>query len=526
MRSFVLSLCLIISVLSMPLQKVDKWDIGKAWNQVTRTAAPLVKPIEKTIVNTVDDAKNVVVAPIAKHVDHAANTIKKETIQVSRGVCKAVVNTALDTAKFADSAIREVKELSDMVQREIGNVVNAIKAALQSLRCDISANDIFKIAKELAMSSSNIFSILKETQNYEKLASGWSYLEEMACRMAWNRIYNVSPMVAIVITFLKTLHSSCPALNKGGNPAISLGVGVAAGASSLYDAEVSAEMGLAVDRFGERYCYVGGCVSIGMTLPPIPDVGTDTGLHLSIWTNPNNIGGSSDTLGLSGTIGAFGLEISPSIDYIYGNGRIQDFLGFSCSGTVGATSAPVKATLGFSAGTCYTPVFLKYKPLPAFRFPFGNFRGFRGFSFSGLEESSNASLLSLTSNDTNYDTTEPCAHEGETCICNGNVFYGVNEDYAVRTIEDHIDCSAEMFQNEGQPEVQSGADKICVCVGVDYDLGYRCADEGDTCYCHGGVTYGARGFYDSAIVHGSILCSSDNFGDPVPGITKHCYCNE
>lgn len=531
MSSFVLSLCLIVSVLSIPLQEAISTELQEVIQNSTELQEVIQKetccsccgPVGKWINNAASTVNHHVVQPVASeankvidHVDHAANAVVKETVTLSNGVANVAV-------EFGNNVGHEFEKAVHAVGHELNKVKNAIEAILAQFGCSISSDTLFNVVKNLGSMSSNLFSTLKDATYYNGLKSSWGALADSTCRTVWDTVYSTNPMIALVIEFLNTLHTSCPALAGGGNPAISLGIGIAAGADSLYSAELSAEIGLAVDRHGKKYCYIGGCMSVGITLPPIPSVGTDTGLHLSVWTDPGNIAGSSNTLGLSGTVGAFGLEISPSIDYIYGEGKIEKFLGFSCSGTIGAVSEPVTASIGFSAASCLTPVYLQYKPAPVWHW--GARWGLFGFGFLSL--TSNASLISVTSNDTtNYDTTEACAHQGEQCICNGDVYYGAGEDYVVRRTDDHLHCSADMFQKEGQPEVLSGSHKICVCVGTDYDLGRRCADEGDTCECTGGVTYGARGFYDSTIVDGSIVCNNDNFGDPVPGITKHCYCNE
>jgi len=512
MSSFVLSLCLIVSVLCMPLQKAISTELLEVFQNETRkngwgflddAVKWVAKPAEKIVHPIVKETTKAAVI-VVSHTNHAANTVVKETVKVHNKVGEVAVD-------FGNNIENEFKKVRDAAAKELKKV----KQFVDSLNCKISPDELLNVARSLGGMSHNLFSTLKNIHNYKGLKSTWSAMADSTCRAVWDHIGNSLPVMNLMITFLSTLHRSCKALEGGGNPAISLGVGIAGGLDALYSAEVSAEMGLAVDRKGGKYCYVGGCYSVGVTLPPIPSMGTQTGVHMSVWTDPSQIEGSSNALGISGEMGMFGGKVNGGLDYIYGKGELTNFIGFSISGSVGAITEPVTASIGFSAATCLTPVYLKYKPAP-----------FRWF----VSLKSNASLLSLTSNDTNdgtnYDTTEPCAHEGETCICNGDVYYGINEDYIDRAVDDHIDCSAEMFQMEGQPEVQSDPEKICVCVGADYDLGRRCADEGDTCECTGGVTYGARGFYDSTIVDGSIVCSSDNFGDPVPGIAKHCYCNE
>jgi hypothetical protein len=54
--------------------------------------------------------------------------------------------------------------------------------------------------------------------------------------------------------------------------------------------------------------------------------------------------------------------------------------------------------------------------------------------------------------------------------------------------------------------------------------GQFCANENEICDVGGvaNVRYGARGRYVVRRVHGSIPCANRYFGDPAPGIVKHC----
>jgi serine protease len=51
-----------------------------------------------------------------------------------------------------------------------------------------------------------------------------------------------------------------------------------------------------------------------------------------------------------------------------------------------------------------------------------------------------------------------------------------------------------------------------------------CANEGQYCSVPGRykVRYGANGVYHVRSVRRSVKCSSAVFGDPLPGVVKHC----
>ena len=53
----------------------------------------------------------------------------------------------------------------------------------------------------------------------------------------------------------------------------------------------------------------------------------------------------------------------------------------------------------------------------------------------------------------------------------------------------------------------------------------HCATENCRCSCNGMVKFGkGHSWTAEKRVYGSILCKVGNFGDPLPGIHKECYC--
>jgi len=131
-----------------------------------------------------------------------------------------------------------------------------------------------------------------------------------------------------------------------------------------------------------------------------------------------------------------------------------------------------------------------------------------------------------------------CAVENATCSFSGTrqVRYGAGNSYATRTASRSIACNNQTF---GDPA--PGADKTCeYATGTAVpapaptpapapdpvpDTGWtKCADEYGTCSFSGvrEVRYGANGTYVSRTANGSIVCSNEVFGDPVPGADKSC----
>lgn len=143
-----------------------------------------------------------------------------------------------------------------------------------------------------------------------------------------------------------------------------------------------------------------------------------------------------------------------------------------------------------------------------------------------------------------------CGHEeGATFEHYGNVYYGIKytdgqeiaslhdlrrEDHVFREdVDGEFECSNEEF---GDPIY--GRHKHCYC--EPYEPFLCAAEEGAICECWGTVFYGVKyndensiaDFWDleweehaTKIVMGSIECSNAEFGDPIHGREKQCFCD-
>jgi hypothetical protein len=138
-----------------------------------------------------------------------------------------------------------------------------------------------------------------------------------------------------------------------------------------------------------------------------------------------------------------------------------------------------------------------------------------------------------------FGVWKKCANEGGVCKCNGKARFGGRSGPAVwkelnRTHQGAFACTSEAFG--GDPS-EGAPGKRCECEarggGIPGNAPpgtwVNCAAEGGSCICPSGtkkVRYGgaAAGTYESKEVHGSILCSTEGFGDPLPGVVKTCDC--
>ena len=115
-----------------------------------------------------------------------------------------------------------------------------------------------------------------------------------------------------------------------------------------------------------------------------------------------------------------------------------------------------------------------------------------------------------------------CADEGGRCYFNGVriVRYGAKDQYNTREFKNGVDCNNQVF---GDPI--EGATKQCEIAAPGQAAWVGCANEGETCTFTGlrQVRYGTRGkFTAPRNMNKAVECSNAVFGDPAPGITKHC----
>lgn len=154
-----------------------------------------------------------------------------------------------------------------------------------------------------------------------------------------------------------------------------------------------------------------------------------------------------------------------------------------------------------------------------------------------------------------------CAEEGEQCQCDGMVFFTTKYNHGSQqtvpnTVNDfsqalqfafrqenpgrnHIACNKHRFG-----DIAPGQAKQCFCEKEIPAKPFKCANENGGCKCpgRGRVFYGTKAVASnpeakflemvdtpfavkSAKDNGVTPCNNRFFGDPLPGISKQCYCD-
>lgn len=134
--------------------------------------------------------------------------------------------------------------------------------------------------------------------------------------------------------------------------------------------------------------------------------------------------------------------------------------------------------------------------------------------------------------DKNQNYGSECAEEAGECKCNGKVFYGAYGKVVSKTVYGKVTCDAKSMGKDPEPNAK---DKKCWCTprpipappreSRENILGHKCAREHSVCKCNGVVSYGARGRFATLASLDSVPCNNRNFGDPIRGVVKDCFCS-
>ena len=282
------------------------------------------------------------------------------------GVSKWTKKAMTATGDFASDVGEELAKQAKEIGENIEDIANKIANFFGENGCNISPSDM-KDTVNMAFSASpdNIVAMKSMYQDVKNLRDGSQAVKGTACTAVWTAVEAANPIASLLVAGITKLVNKCEILKKIGNPAISLGIGLEAGASAGLTRTVESELGIAIDLQGNKMCYFGGCVASGIELPPTPDAGADAGLVFSIWSHPSNIPGSSQTLGLSLSfnlpLGATGVGVEGGVEYIFPVGDITKFYGVSISGEAKVNAPPgdFPAKIGIFSADCNTPVCVK-----------------------------------------------------------------------------------------------------------------------------------------------------------------------
>ena len=226
--------------------------------------------------------------------------------------------------------------------------------------CSLSGSDLLNAAKNIFSLNPAAFKDMKsQMQQAKNFKDGARVVAMGICKTVWAVIEASNPIFSFVYNIITTFVSKCGML-KNFNPAISLGItldGSVGGAG--FGANLGAEFGVALDKNGNRMCYLGYCVSKGfsLNLPPEPTAEASTGFMLSFWGDAGSIPGTLNTIEFSMSAQLLKIGIEFDLVYMYA-GSIGDFLGIGVSGEISGGAAVMAGGVSLMTGKCDTPLCL------------------------------------------------------------------------------------------------------------------------------------------------------------------------
>lgn len=329
-------------------RKKGSW-VDSATKAVTKTATDTAKTVTKVAETAAEATK--------KTWDDSVKTIKdsKQYKAASNWGKKAVDSTG----KFTSSAWNDVEDAANDVADHVTEFANSIANWFTSFQCDLNSstmNDFINSA--FSANPSQLKKLTSMGSDASSIKDGANTVAAAACTAIWAVAEATNPIAAVFTGIITTFKNKCPAIAGGNAPALSLGITLdASAAAGVQSAGAGAELGIAIDSTGEKYCYVGVCVSRGITVPPVAEAGTDVGIALSLWENAGCIPGESQaaTLGfdVSIPVAAGSLGVSVDLTYVFESDNIANFYGVTVGGTGSVGTVTIPASASVSMGFCW-----------------------------------------------------------------------------------------------------------------------------------------------------------------------------
>jgi len=323
--------------------------VDTATKAVTKTATDTAKTVTSAAESVADATK--------KTWDDAVKTIKdSKQYKAAQNWGKKAIST---TGKFAESAWNDVEDAANDVADHVTEFANSIAEWFTSFQCDLDASSMQDFINNAFSANPDQWKKLTSMgSDASSIKDGANTAATAACTAIWAVVETTNPVVATLTSIITTFKSKCPAIAGGNAPAMSLGITLDASATAGVDSfGAGAELGIAIDSNGDKYCYVGVCVSRGITVPPVVDGGVDVGIALSLWENAGCIPGESQaaTLGfdVSIPVAAGSLGVSVDLTYVFESDNIANFYGVTVGGTGSTGSVTIPASASVSMAFCW-----------------------------------------------------------------------------------------------------------------------------------------------------------------------------
>lgn len=213
---------------------------------------------------------------------------------------------------------------------------NTVGHVLQYLSCDIKPSVLMNMIKEL-FSEQRLKKFQELKTPHWRMVGGLFdeniNVQSSSCRDIWSYIDSTG-FPRLLQSFIRKAESQCRVLShfKDKNPAISFEIGASYTQQKKNGGQqtLDASLGIAMDKSGRKFCYIGGCTGKGFHVPPVKKNSGkgEFGWQFNVWSHPKNIAGQSDGIVFNFNKGMY----EAGVTYMY-EGSVLNFLGVGITGT-------------------------------------------------------------------------------------------------------------------------------------------------------------------------------------------------
>jgi hypothetical protein len=281
------------------------------------------------------------------------------------GDSRDMLQSKYDATKgFTSSAVTEMMQETQKLASNVEAVAEMIVAFFNGLQCNIGPETMTDFTKALTRTfrssgTADLVNLIR--QNPGKF---YQALDGAACDTVWNTVFtSSSAAIAVFGSAINALKSKCPALG-GASPAFTLGFTLDVDVNfATTTSGVGTELGVGFDLKGNKFCYVGACVSHGRTYGSNAMANADAspGLALSGYKELTSVPGECSMLdvGLSVSLPhPISVEGGGGLTYLY-SGGLGNFVGVQYPMSLSGADPVPGADVSFKRGMCCTPICVK-----------------------------------------------------------------------------------------------------------------------------------------------------------------------
>ena len=334
-------------------------------NTVSQAAQNTANAASQAAQNTYNAGASLAGSTYSQTMNNLKGKFGDDMVNAFVGDSRDMLQSKYDATKgFTSSAVTEMMQETQKLASNVEAVAEMIVAFFNGLQCNIGPETMTDFTKSLTRTfkssgTADLVNLIR--QNPGKF---YQALDGAACDTVWNTVFTSSSAAIDVFgSAINALKSKCPALG-GASPAFTLGFTLDVDVNfATTTSGVGTELGVGFDLKGNKFCYVGACVSHGRTYGSNAMANADAspGLALSGYKELTSVPGECSMLdvGLSVSLPhPISVEGGGGLTYLY-SGGLGNFVGVQYPMSLSGADPVPGADVSFKRGMCCTPICVK-----------------------------------------------------------------------------------------------------------------------------------------------------------------------